>query len=257
MNKKEAYYFSHDYSTTNDPKIQALLGKFGAKGYGIYWRIVEILHEEPEHKLHLKPYIFEAIASTFKEDVGSIKKIIDYSVKVCELFTKQSNYIYSERVLQNISKRDKIKEARSFAGKKSAEVRSNKNSTIAEQNGTAVQQTLTKESKGKEKKVKEKIVLEFMEKNIDWNKLLEFFNKTFGKSNRVFNESNKSKYLARIKEGYTRENISKSMLKAFKDDFHKESNHKYCTLEYFSRSATLDKYGFDTIKKAKAYIPTK
>ena len=254
--KKEAFYFSHDYSTTNDPKVQALLGKFGAKGYGVYWRVVEILHEEQDHKLHLKPYMFEAIASTFKEEVELISSIIDYAVEVCELFIKEENFLYSERVLQNISKRDKIKEARSFAGKKSAQLRLKQNSTNVEQSLTPVEQNPTKERKVKERKVKEKIVTEFMERNIDWNKLLLFFNKTFNKSNKVFNASNKAKYLARIKEGYSRENISKAMLKANKDSFHTESNYKYCTLEYFSRSATLDKYGFDATKN-NSYIPTK
>ena len=90
-------------------------------------------------------------------------------------------------------------------------------------------------------------------------KLTDIFkiaNKTFNKNNRVFNESNKAKYLARIKEGYTRENISKAMIKANKDTFQADSNYKFCTLEYFSRSTTLDKYGFDNTKKSN-YIPTK
>ena len=245
--KKEAFYFSHDYSTTNDPKIQALLGKFGSKGYGIYWRVVEILHEEQDHKLYLKPYMFEAIASTFKEDVELINSIIDYSVDVCELFIREENYLYSERVLENISKRDKIKEARSFAGKKSAQLRAKQIATNVDQNSTPVDQDPTKEKKGKEKKVKE---------TIQWINLLEFYNKTFNKNNRVFNESNKAKYLARIKEGYTRENISKAMIKANKDPFQSDNNYKFCTLEYFSRATTLDKYGFDNIKKSN-YIPTK
>ena len=247
MSKKEAYYFSHDYSTTNDPKVQALLGKYGAKGYGIYWRVVEILHEEQEHKLYLKPYMFEAIASTFKEDVNLIKEIITYQVKVCELFRKKGKFIYSDRVFENIAKRDKIKESRSIAGQRSAEVRKQQKLTSDKVKVTPAEQMITKEIKLKEIKVKD---------NIDWIKLLTFFNQTFKKSNRVFNESNKSKYLARIKEGYTRENISKAMIMATKDDFHKDGNYKFCTLEYFSRSSTLDKYGFDIAKKGN-YIPTK
>jgi len=244
MNNKEAYYFSHDYSTTNDTKIQALLGKYGAKGYGIYWRVVEILHEEQDHKLYLKPYIFEAIASTFKEDVNLVKEIITYQVKICELFKKKGNYIYSERVLENIAKREKIKQVRSYAGQMSAVARKQK-VTDVKQKVTSVKQKATKEIKIKE-----------IKENINWDNLLMFFNQTFKKNNRVFNDANKSKYLARIKEGYSRENISKAMQKASKDNFHTENNYKYCTLEYFSRSATLDKYGFDSTKK-ETYIPTK
>jgi len=177
-----------------------------------------------------------------------LKEIINYQVDICELFVKEDNFIYSERVFNNIYKRDKIKEVRSNAGRKSAQIRMKQNSTNVEQKLTSVEQKATKERKGKEKKEKEVI--------IEWDRLLEFYNKTFNKNNRVFNASNKAKYLARIKEGYLRENISKAMKKASNDEFHKESNFKYCTLEYFSRSATLDKYGFDTTKK-ESYIPTK
>jgi len=237
--KKETYYFSHDYSCINDPKIQALVGKYGAKGYGIFWRIVEMLHEDPEHKIYLKPYIFEAICSLFKEDVKEIKSIIDYSVNVCELFQKEDDYIFSQRVLDNLAKRDKIKEARSKAGKKSAIAR-------AKQKTTIVKQSVTKESKIKESKLKE---------TINYKELLVYFNSIFKKNNRVFNESIKSKYRSRLKEGYSVFDIRKAMNKASKDQFHADSSYKYCTLEYFSRSNTIDKYGFDASKQK--YIPTK
>ena len=243
MKKKETYYFSHDYSTTNDPKIQALLGKYGATGYGIYWRIVEMLHEDQEHQVHLKPYVYEAISSTLKEETKLVKEIIKYCVEVCELFVLSDNYIFSQRVLNNIAKRDKIKEARSIAGKRSAELRS-KNQV---QNGTSVKQEPTKESKEKESKVKH---------TIEWNRLLNFFNDVFNKNNRVFNQANKTKYLARVKEGYTLMDITTAMKRGSADQFHKDNNYKFCTLEYFSRSTTLDKYGYTTTKKQK-YIPTK
>ena len=95
---KETFYFSHDYSCINDPKIQALIGKHGAKGYGIFWRIVEMLHEDPDHRLSLKPYVFEAIASLFKEDVKTIKDIVNYMIDICELFQKDESFIFSQRV---------------------------------------------------------------------------------------------------------------------------------------------------------------
>lgn len=240
---KETYYFSHDYSCTNDPKIQALIGKYGAKGYGIFWRLVEMLHEDNENTIKLKPYIFEGIAFLFKEDAKLIEEIINYSVDVCELFQKGDGYIYSNRVLNNLDKRKKIKEARSRAGKKSAEIR--------KQNLTSVEQNATKENKVKENKVKEN------KEVIDFGGLLNFFNKTFGKQNRIINESVKVKYRSRIKEGYTTENIRQSIITAFKDSFHKDNGYKYCTLEYFSRSNTLDKYGFQQNKTQTKYVPTK
>jgi len=57
---KESYYFSHDYEPTSDPKIAALLGEFGAVGYGIFWRIVEMLHSSKDHQIPKKKYIYSA-----------------------------------------------------------------------------------------------------------------------------------------------------------------------------------------------------
>ena len=242
MKKKETYYFSHDYSTTNDPKIQALLGKFGATGYGIYWRIVEMLHEDQEHKLYLKPFVYEAISSTLKEETKLVKQIISYSIEMCELFILKDNYIYSERVLNNIAKRDKIKEVRSLAGKRSAELRSQK-ATNVEQKPT----NKSKENKSKKNRYKDAI---------EWDRLLAFFNDVFDKNNRVFNDANKGKYIARVKEGYSLNDITSAMKRCKADQFHKENNYKFCTLEYFSRSTTLDKHGFEATKK-QVYIPTK
>tara|TARA_R110000764_G_scaffold36200_3_gene80899 strand:+ start:3875 stop:4603 length:729 start_codon:yes stop_codon:yes gene_type:complete len=240
--KKETYYFSHDYSCINDPKIQALIGKFGASGYGIFWRIVEMLHENSEHKIELKPYVLDAIASLFKEDVKLIKSVLDYSINICELFQKDENFIYSQRVLDNLDKRDAIKKARSEAGKRSALARS-------QQKLTSVKQNLTKETKGKERKLKES-----KSNTINYLDLLTYFNQTFKKNNRVFAEGLKSKYSARFKEGYTLNNVRLAMSNTIKDQFHRDNSFKYCTLEYFSRSATIDKFGF-TAQQQK-YIPT-
>ena len=238
--KKETFYFSHDYSCTNDPKIQALIGEHGAKGYGIFWRIVEMLHEDPDHKIILKPYVFSAIASLFKEDIKTIKSVIDYCVETCELFEKEDDAIFSLRVLDNLKKRESIRESRSKAGKRSAQVR-------AEQKLTSVEQTPTKENKVKEKQSKIETII--------WSELLTYFNNVFKKSNRIVNDQVKQKYRARIKEGYTLVDIRQAMFKASKDQFHKDNAYKYCTLEYFTRSITIDKFGFKTDKQK--YIPTK
>lgn len=43
---KEAYYFSHDLGARNDPKLQKVLQKHGQEGKGVYWDLIEIIHEE-------------------------------------------------------------------------------------------------------------------------------------------------------------------------------------------------------------------
>ena len=150
---KDTYYFSHDYNPTSDPKIQALIGEHGAVGYGLYWRIVEMLHEEGTHKLPCKKYIYLALAKQMSTSVEQVEIIVKCCIELCELFVSDNELFWSERVLRNIEKRTEISNKRSEAGKKSAELR--KISTSVEQVSTSVQQNPTKERKVKENKVNE------------------------------------------------------------------------------------------------------
>ena len=84
---------------------------------------------------------------------------------------------------------------------------------------------------------------------INWDGLLDFFNKTFSKNARVFETSIKNKYKARLRSGYTKEDIVNAMLTVSKNKHHLENNYQYCTLEFFSRSSTLEKYANKSEKK--------
>lgn len=168
---KDTYYFSHDYNPTSDPKIQALIGEHGAVGYGLYWRIVEMLHEEGTHKLPCKKYIYLALAKQMSTSVEQVEIIVKCCIELCELFVSDNELFWSERVLRNIEKRTEISNKRSEAGKKSAELR--KISTNVEQVPTSVQQNPTKEMKVKENKVnenkekKETISKDIVQKKVD------------------------------------------------------------------------------------------
>ena len=146
---KETYYFQHDYEPTADPKIQALLHKYGGLGYGLWWRIIEMLHSDELHKIQHKNFIYLAIAGQMSTSVEVVQDFINFCVNDVELLFSDSEYFWSERVNRNIDKRNDISSKRSFAGKKSAELR-NISSTNAEQVLTSVQQNPTKKRKGKE-----------------------------------------------------------------------------------------------------------
>jgi hypothetical protein len=177
---KESYYFRHDYDPTSDLKIGAMLTEFGATGYGLFWRIVEILHSEEEHKIPKKEYFFLTIAKQMGTEVEQVKAFVQKCSDVYDLFRHDENYFWSERVFRNFEVRNSIKEKRSEAGKKSAESR--KNATIVEQNLTSAEQVSTsveqnstnanKEKKRKEKENKEKEIKE-EESNIN-NTLFDF-----------------------------------------------------------------------------------
>jgi len=90
---------------------------------------------------------------------------------------------------------------------------------------------------------------------INFKALLTYFNEVFNKKCTVIPENVKRSYNARIKEGYSKDNIRNAMANVKNDDWHKENDFKYATLTYFSRSKTLDTYGQEKQVVTKKYVP--
>lgn len=148
---KEAFYFAHDYDPTGDPKISAMLAEYGGMGYGIFWRITEMLHNEELHKLPLKKYIYLAIARQMQTDQSNVEAFITSCINDFELFVSDNLWFWSNRVNKNIGKRAEISAKRSEAGKMSANRKREtkyQNSTSVEHVLTSVEQNATKEIKG-------------------------------------------------------------------------------------------------------------
>lgn len=93
----------------------------------------------------------------------------------------------------------------------------------------------------KEVQVKEEVKEEKQSK-IDYDSLLNLINSKTGRSFRIVNNSIKQKYSARLKEGYTKEDILNAIKNSVLNEFHINNNFSYLTPEFFSRSSTLDKY---------------
>lgn len=145
---KETFYFRHDYNARNDMKVQALIHDYKSSGYGVYWCIVEILHEEENHQLPLKQMTYIAIAKQLNEDVSLIEEIIASCINNYELLVIKDGFFYSERVLDNILMRAETSARRSVAGKAGALAKQNLAS--AKQMLASVKQNQAKKRKGKE-----------------------------------------------------------------------------------------------------------
>ncbi|NLH62295.1 MAG: DUF4373 domain-containing protein [Ignavibacteriales bacterium] len=163
---KESFYFPHDFEPTSDPKMQALIGEYGAVGYGIFWRIVEMLHSDENHKLPMKQYIFIAIAKQMLTDVEQIQNVVKYCIEVCELLVESDGFMYSNRVNRNFDKRAEISEKRSIAGKLGA---------IAKQN-------LANTSKEKKNKIKENKIKDIYDTPAASQNIQTLMIRTFGRN---------------------------------------------------------------------------
>lgn len=77
---------------------------------------------------------------------------------------------------------------------------------------------------------------------IDWKELITFFNKCTGKKTKVIPETVKAKFNARLKEGFTKEDIANAIKNCSKDSWHIDTKYQHLTLEFISRADKLDKY---------------
>ena len=165
MTKKETYFFPHDYEPTTDPKILSLLGEYGATGYGLYWRIIEMMHSDSSHKLPTKQYLINAIAKQMHSQPDFILNFINDCVNIFELFKQEGDMIFCDRVFRNISNRaEKTNTAK-------ANAKARWDAVAMRNNATAMQSDAIKgkDIKGKEKKEEDKAIA-LLQKQKDFKK---------------------------------------------------------------------------------------
>lgn len=114
--------------------------------------------------------------------------------------------------------------------------------------------TLQEEEKEKEKGKEETNALPTAKRGINFDKLLIFINQTTGKSFRIINDNTKAKYKARLKDGYTSQDIKNAIINACADPYHKDNGFKYLKPEYFSRADSLDLHAFKKIKTVSKHL---
>ena len=143
MAKDNTFYFSHDYNSRSDVKIQKLIAKKGYLGYGLFWALIENLY----NNANALPLDYDVIAFELRTDEDNIKSIINDF----DLFIVNGDFFGSNSVQRRLDERDlKSKKAR-----ESANNRWNKNKENANALQTKSDSNAIKESKVKESKVKE------------------------------------------------------------------------------------------------------
>jgi hypothetical protein len=163
---KDTFYFQHDYHARKDPKCQALISEYGITAYGMYWSLIEIMHEQGG-KIKKFPRLYEGLAFEFGIEKELLVKQIEAMLHDFELLVQDDDYIWSERVLFNLKEREAKKMLRVEAGKlggiKSGVSRLNrsKSKQCLKQN----EANEAKERKGKE--IKEKNIKTFLSDSVE------------------------------------------------------------------------------------------
>lgn len=88
-------------------------------------------------------------------------------------------------------------------------------------------------------------VKEKVKEQIDFQALLDFINKSFDRKFQIISDKVKAKYKSLLKQGYQKSQITNAIINCKLNKYHIENNYQYCTPEFFSRTDTIDKYGFE------------
>lgn len=103
-------FFSHDYAPLEDKNLLKLFITLGAEGYGIYWLIVEFMHQNT--------FVVgeeELLAYKIHVDVEKIKRVMnDFELFRVEE-TEQGKIYISDRILRNLNYVEQKNEARTQA----------------------------------------------------------------------------------------------------------------------------------------------
>lgn len=171
---KDAYYFPHDSNALDDPKISALISKYGFQGYGWFWAIVELLRNQPDYRYPINKYTFDTFARRLLCDRNTVVEYIndcchEFADSNSALFCMDDEYIWSNSLLKRMSpidiKRQKARE--SVRARWGNERNTNVIQTYNDSNTSKVKESKGKESKEEEtQQQQESKIFTFFNKNI-------------------------------------------------------------------------------------------
>lgn len=126
INGKDTYFFAHDFNAMNDPKILELRAEHGPAAYGMYWMIIELLAQEPTHKLSRKKCGGTSLTIGVSKD--EYKAMLDLMIAL-ELFQSDDTHYWSESLARRLGYFESVKAKQSEGGKKGAATRWPKDET--------------------------------------------------------------------------------------------------------------------------------
>lgn len=143
--KKDAYYFSHDANSQDDPKCMVLIDQLGMEGYGIFWALIEKLRNEKDYKLPL------LVVNSLSRRWGTSKEKVESVIKNYSLFVVENDLFFSIRLQRSMEeKSEKARISANYRWKDADALQSHTNRIAND-----IQNDAIKEKESKEKKVKE------------------------------------------------------------------------------------------------------
>lgn len=135
MSKKDAYWFTHDCTASQDPKMLDMKVDYGREGQGLYWEIIETLRTQTGYKLPMNRQTFRALDSKqSKRDKIKSETFINDCIELFNLFETDGQNFWSPSLISRMQPWEETKIKRAEAGRKGgmASAITRKKSSIAD-----------------------------------------------------------------------------------------------------------------------------
>jgi uncharacterized phage protein (TIGR02220 family) len=254
---KDTLWFKHDTNSRSDEKIIDLQMEHGMEGLGVYWCIIEMMYEQMGvMRLQCERIAFE---------LRTHKNVVEDVLMKYDLFQIDGDIVTNRRVTEELDARCEVSEkARERADKRWEKVRLERDRkmndadamrTHSAGNAQAMQrreeerrEEKRREEDNREEESEKKSELVAFEKKStamirheDYAAFVQMMQEVTG---RPFKGCKKSQvqFSARIKDGYTLEDIRCAVTNAAADEFHRSKNFEYLTPEFITRPDKLENF---------------
>lgn len=146
---KDTFWFKHDHNARTDKEIMKVRMKMGMAGVGLFWCIVEMLHEEGGYLMRTE---CERIAFELHAEPEMVASLINNF----DLFKKDEEKFWSKSVLDRLDD----KKAKSEKARESANYRHHGTNDMRTHNERDANTMLREEKRGEENKNQKKIAVD-------------------------------------------------------------------------------------------------
>lgn len=145
MSKKESYWFSHDSDAASNPRLVALIDKYGFEGYGRWWRLLERLRSCDGYRYDTAtPFAWAVLGKDLMLNADEAQAFVHDCVQYFGILQTEGQYLCSDSLTGRMEFWEKKRESLRARGKKGGLAKNNKNKTedediVAEAENTVAQ----------------------------------------------------------------------------------------------------------------------
>jgi uncharacterized phage protein (TIGR02220 family) len=239
MGKKDSYWFKHDSTAGRDLRIMQIKAIYGLEGIGIFWSVVEVLREQANFSWKSDESSLGILSKIIDCDKTTLKNFIADCKRIGLLNFSEDGWVFSNRLNKDMGVWTTKRDNGSGGGKAKKAAFDLKKEDNSEKipNVVAKLQRNSSESSG----IREEKRREDKEDSI-YIGFVSFVNNTLNRKFTTKDSKAKRQLIARLKDGYTNEQIKIAIVNASKDSWHIENKYKYLSPEFFTRSDKIDKF---------------